>query len=100
MRMGRVMFRLSYAVDLDNSEMVDQAKDALREDVDQIAGHNDVWACIGEEEDCTLSESDIPEFILEAMDPEPDTCLIDHHNEQRKVSHGRTLQDPTPKPRG
>lgn len=59
-RMGRVNFRLSYNVDLDNSEMVELAKEALVEDVDQILRHNDIWACISEEEDCALSETDIP----------------------------------------
>lgn len=40
MRIGRVCFNIEYIVDLDNPEMIDVAKDFIRDDVDDIVKYN------------------------------------------------------------
>lgn len=67
MRMGKVRFLVEYAVDLDNEEHIDIAKEFIAEDID-YASHVD-----GSEfesyytlvEDPTLSEGDISQSLLE-----------------------------------
>jgi hypothetical protein len=40
MKIGRVCFNIEYVVDLDNSEMIDAAKELICEDVDDIVEYN------------------------------------------------------------
>lgn len=40
MKIGRVCFNIEYVVDLDNSEMIDAAKELICEDVDDIVKYN------------------------------------------------------------
>ena len=63
MRPGRVEFKISYTVDLDNEAMVTEAKDAIIEDIfDNIV--DKVYGQIKIVHDKTAKEEDIPEFLL------------------------------------
>ena len=66
MNLGKVVINLEYVVDLSNEEMVAQAQDALYEDLMSAYKYNGLANWIGiREGDEGLSESDIPEFLLE-----------------------------------
>tara|TARA_B100000614_G_scaffold222415_1_gene210181 strand:+ start:171 stop:386 length:216 start_codon:yes stop_codon:yes gene_type:complete len=66
MQLGKVVINLEYVVDLDNKEMVAQAQDALYEDLMSAYKYNGLANWIGIREGGEgLSESDIPEFLLE-----------------------------------
>jgi hypothetical protein len=69
-RMGLVRFELSYAVDLNDNEMVDHAKECLYEDVMSIVKHDETFNGIRVEENTEVSYDDIPEFLLEEEDME------------------------------
>ena len=66
MKLGKVKIEMEYVVDLDNEDMIEEAKNALYEDLmnaykyDEIYNHIEVT-----EQDKTLKESDISEFLLE-----------------------------------
>ena len=61
MRLGRVkVMHEGYVVDLDNAIMVQEAKIALREDLETVT--------FEVAEDKKASENDIPEFLTEATD--------------------------------
>ncbi len=69
MKLGKVVINLEYVVDLDNKEMVEQAQDALYEDLMSAYRYNGLADWIGVKEgDENLSESDIPEFLLEELE--------------------------------
>ena len=70
MRLGRVYFNASYVVDLDNQDMVDHAKECVYEDVENSVKHNEVACWIYTEEDPSLTEGDIAEFMTEDIDNE------------------------------
>ena len=64
MRLGRVQFRVSYVVDLDNPDMVDHATDALRDDIAEIFGEWTIADFIEiAEAKPTDTPHDIPEFL-------------------------------------
>jgi len=65
MRLGRVYFSSSYVVDLDNKDMVQQAKDAVYEDVCSANKYDEMDVWIKSEADEGATESDIPDFLLE-----------------------------------
>jgi len=66
MNLGKVVINLEYVVDLDDEEMVASAQDALYEDLMTAHKHNGLVNWIGiREGDEGLSESDIPEFLLD-----------------------------------
>ena len=68
MKLGKVVINLEYVVDLDNKEMVEHAQDALYEDLMSAYKYNGLANWIGiKEGDENLSESDIPEFLLEEL---------------------------------
>ena len=57
---------MEYVVDLDNEEMIDEAKNALYEDLMSAYKYDEIYNNIDvTEEDKSLKESDIPEFLLE-----------------------------------
>lgn len=64
MRLGRVQVYHSYVVDLDNRDMIQEAKNCLAEDMMNFYKYNEVDANIDVVEDKTATESDIPEFLL------------------------------------
>jgi hypothetical protein len=68
MRLGKVKISLEYVVDLDNEEMVDHATGALYEDLMEAYKHNYVGNFIITEEDKSLKEENIPEFLLDTAE--------------------------------
>ena len=74
MRIGKVRLdvKFEYVVDLDNRDMVSQAKDCLFEDLQSLHRETE-WAfdeLIVEEESWNLSESNIPDFLREGFEEE------------------------------
>jgi TusA-related sulfurtransferase len=65
MKLGKVLINLSYVVDLDNEEMVKQAKQFLCEDMSNLVKYEDIYSWVATVEDSSLSERDIPSFLLE-----------------------------------
>lgn len=67
MRMGRVVIRIEvgYAVDLDNPNMVREAKDWAYEDVTDIIESGDIYDMVKMEEAPSLTEHDIHSGLLE-----------------------------------
>jgi len=69
MRLGKVVVNMGYVVDLDNENMVESAKEALYEELMTAHKYNGVANWIGVITDGEgLSESDIPEFLIEEME--------------------------------
>lgn len=65
MRLGKITFEISYVVDLDNQDMVEDAKQCVNENVHGSVKHNSVYPSIKIlTEDNTLRENDIPRFLL------------------------------------
>lgn len=64
MRLGKVVIDIGYVVNLDNEEMVEEAKDCLYEDVMNAVKFNEVssWIKI-QKNDGTLKKEDIPSFL-------------------------------------
>jgi hypothetical protein len=65
MRLGKVQFILSYAVDLDNPDQVEVAKDLVAEDVDAAVKYNRVEDYFEIIEDSSLTEEDIHSAIFD-----------------------------------
>ena len=68
MRLGRVVLKIGYVVDLDNQEMVDHGKDCAYEDIMNAVKYDEVHNWIDVVPAPDASENDIPEFLL----PEPE----------------------------
>lgn len=64
-RYGRVTFSVSYVVDLDDAEMIDDAKDAIAEDVSSAVRYGEAYAACDVTPDDTATEADIEEFLIE-----------------------------------
>ncbi len=67
-RYGRVSFSISYVVDLDDAEMIDEAREMLAEDVQDAIRYRDSWAAIDVEPDASAAEADIADFLIERRD--------------------------------
>lgn len=66
MRLGRVEFRVSYVVDLDNPDMVAHAQDAIFDDVWMMGKDRDIDRHINvRPADATDVAEDIPTFLLD-----------------------------------
>jgi len=65
MRMGRVVLDLGYAVDLNNEEMVEHAKQCIYDDICSAIKYNEVGDWIDVIETPKASPDMIPEFLLE-----------------------------------
>lgn len=63
-RYGRVFFEISYVVDLDDRDMVDDAKQCVFEDVMSAVKNDEVTECIKIKLDPEARADDIPEFLL------------------------------------
>lgn len=63
-RLGRVTFNVSYVVDLDNTDMVGEAKQCVFEDVMNAVKYDEVVNYIKTEYDPTAKQEDISEFLL------------------------------------
>ncbi len=70
MRLGRVVLNFSYVVDLDNEDMVSEAKDCIYEDVMNAAKYEELHTYIDIIEDKKAKPSEIPEFLLEEQEEE------------------------------
>jgi len=64
-RYGRVTFSVSYVVDLDDEEMVDEAREMLAEDVQDVIRYRESWAAIDVAPDATATEADIHDYLIE-----------------------------------
>lgn len=64
-RFGRVVVRCSYVVDLDNKDMISEAKDCIYEDVMNAVKYDELQNYIEVVEDKSAKESDIPDFLKE-----------------------------------
>ena len=64
MRLGKVCISHSYIVDLDNQDMVDEAKDCFYEDICNAIKYDEIYGDIKVVEAPEAKESDIPEFLL------------------------------------
>lgn len=62
-RLGRVYFNIDYVVDLDNKEMVAEAKQCVFEDVMNAVKNDELVANIKVTVDPTADTNDIPEFL-------------------------------------
>jgi hypothetical protein len=69
-RLGRVTYSVNYVVDLDNKDMVDEAKQCVFEDVMNAVKYDEVTNWINVEDAPDADPSDIPEFLLKQNDDE------------------------------
>ena len=65
MRLGKVYIHHYYVVDLDNEDMVDEAKMCMFEDLMNAVKYDELGNWISVKEDNSLKESDIPSFLTE-----------------------------------
>ena len=88
-RYGRVTFSISYVVDLDDAEMVDEAREMIVEDIQDSFRYRDSWAAIDVQPDATATEEDIADFLIERRDDRRKerehaaTLAIDHEQAAR-----------------
>jgi hypothetical protein len=69
MKLGKVKIELEYVVDLDNEEMVNDAKTYMYEDIMNIVKYGELFDIIEvTDEDKTLKEEDIPDFLKEEVE--------------------------------
>lgn len=69
MRIGKVVFQISYPVDLDNEEMVTHAKEAIWEDLSNGFKYSLAEGYIKiDSSDNLLTEDDIPDFLKEEIE--------------------------------
>lgn len=68
--LGRVCISHSYVVDLDNPEMIQEAKDCLFEDLMNAYKYDEVHLYIDVKADKTASVNDIPDFLLKEEEGE------------------------------
>ena len=69
-RMGRVYVNAFYVVDLDDPDMVEEAKNALFEDLMNSVKYDELYDWIEDTEDETMKEEDICEFLKGEEDEE------------------------------
>lgn len=62
-KLGRVYFNLSYVVDMNNQEMVEQAKEAIYEDIMSALKYNEIDSYIELKLDKKAKAKDIPDFL-------------------------------------
>ena len=67
-RYGRVSFSISYVVDLDDAEMIDEAMEMVAEDVQDAIRYGEVSAYIETEPDAAATEADIHDYLIERRD--------------------------------
>ena len=70
MRLGRVIVDMSYVVDLDNEDMVQGAKTCLYEDLMSAYKYDELGNIFDTVEDNTVTQTDIPDFLLGSTDDE------------------------------
>jgi len=65
MRLGRVQVTAGYIVDLDDPDMVLEARDALYDDLMSVYKHDQLGFAIKSIPAPEASENDIPDFLME-----------------------------------
>ena len=64
MKLGKIGITHAYVVDLENADMVADARASIYEDMMNAVKYNELENCIGVIKDNTqISEEDIPEFL-------------------------------------
>ena len=66
-RLGIVRFTMKYVVDLDDEEMVQEAKDCLYEDIMNSCKFEEIHHNIDVEADPTATWEDVPDFLKEEV---------------------------------
>jgi len=69
MNLAKVCVSHHYIVDLDNADMVEEAKNALYEDIMNSVKYNELFSCIDvitKEDSKEWADTDIPEFLSAA----------------------------------
>jgi hypothetical protein len=67
--LARLVIDLSYVVDINDPDMIEHARAAIYEDVCNLIKTDELAEAITlQEVDDTLTEADIPEFLLEDQD--------------------------------
>jgi len=64
MRLGKVYINCSYVIDLDNHEMIDDAKLCLYKDLMNAVKYDELHTWIDVKAEEGLSSDDIPSFLL------------------------------------
>jgi len=64
MNLGKVYINASYIVDLDNRDMVEDAKLCLYEDLMNAVKYDELYLWIDVKSEDGLSQNDIPAFLL------------------------------------
>lgn len=67
-KLGRVEFKISYVVDLENENMIDEARQCVYEDVMNAVKYDEVAENIDVTDDPSAKAEDIPEFLTERID--------------------------------
>lgn len=67
-KLGRVEFKISYVVDLENENMIDDARQCVYEDVMNAVKYDEVAESIDVISDPLAKAEDIPEFLTEQID--------------------------------
>ena len=62
-RFGRVGIHLSYVVDLDDKDMIEEAKDCFYEDIMNAYKYDELHTWVDVFPDSNVDETDIPEFL-------------------------------------
>jgi hypothetical protein len=65
MKIGKVHLSMEYIVDLDNPEMVDEAKQCLYEDLMALYKYDELFGHIETAPAPEATEDDIPAFLLD-----------------------------------
>ena len=63
-KLGRVCINIAYVVDLNNKTMVQEAKDAVYEDLCAAVKYDELASCITVIEDKKAKLKDIPDFLF------------------------------------
>lgn len=65
MKLGKIYISHKYIVDLEDQNMIEQAKIAMYEDLMNAVKYDELHLWINIDQDDTAEEQDIPEFLIE-----------------------------------
>jgi len=66
-RLGVVKLNMKYVVDLDDEDMVSEAKQCLFEDITSMLNADELFDTITVESDDTVTWEDVPDFLKEEV---------------------------------
>jgi len=78
-RLGIVKLNMKYVVDLDDNDMVEEAKQCLYEDITSMLNADELFGAITIEPDSSLTWDDVPEFLKEEVG---DVFVLDSEEEE------------------